>query len=146
MWVWDSEKTYSGCRILRSKRHQIPDLDPQQCMIETSKENVLNDELMGGRGRGMVGTWDSILEQNLHKNSRFLRIAFKVAKSLRPRKKFFKRINMGIRTQNFMLNLWKYIKTGKVTFNLPNFFEHFLNQPLQQIWNQHCYATHPVLN
>jgi hypothetical protein len=26
--IWDPEKTYSGCRIQRSKRHRIPDPDP----------------------------------------------------------------------------------------------------------------------
>ncbi len=40
IWVWDpgsrirdwgSRKTYSGSQIQGSKRHQIPDLDPQHC-------------------------------------------------------------------------------------------------------------------
>jgi hypothetical protein len=29
--IWDPEKTYSGSRIQGSKRHQIPDPDPQHC-------------------------------------------------------------------------------------------------------------------
>jgi len=38
IWVWDPgseirdpEKTYSGSRIQGSKRHRIPDPDPQHC-------------------------------------------------------------------------------------------------------------------
>ncbi len=31
MWVWDPGKTYSGSRIKGSKRHRIPDPDPQLC-------------------------------------------------------------------------------------------------------------------
>ncbi len=38
VWVWDPgseirdpEKTYSGSRIQGSKRHRIPDPDPQHC-------------------------------------------------------------------------------------------------------------------
>jgi hypothetical protein len=31
IWVWDPEKTYSGSRIQVSKRHLIPDPDPQHC-------------------------------------------------------------------------------------------------------------------
>jgi hypothetical protein len=37
IWVWvgirDPEKTYSGSRIQGSKRHRIPDPDPQHCYI-----------------------------------------------------------------------------------------------------------------
>jgi hypothetical protein len=29
IWIWDPEKTYSGSQIQGSKRHRIPDLDPQ---------------------------------------------------------------------------------------------------------------------
>ncbi len=29
IWIWDPEKTYSGSRIQGSKRHRIPDPDPQ---------------------------------------------------------------------------------------------------------------------
>jgi hypothetical protein len=31
IWSWDPEKTYSGSRIQGSKRHRIPDPDPQHC-------------------------------------------------------------------------------------------------------------------
>jgi hypothetical protein len=32
---WDPEKTYSGSRIQGSKRHRIPDPDPQHCSKNT---------------------------------------------------------------------------------------------------------------
>ncbi len=39
IWVWDPgseirdpEKTYSGSRIQGSKRHRIPDPEPQHCL------------------------------------------------------------------------------------------------------------------
>jgi hypothetical protein len=39
IWVWDprsgihdTEKTYSGSRIQGSKKHRIPDPDPQHCL------------------------------------------------------------------------------------------------------------------
>jgi hypothetical protein len=40
IWVWDPgseirdpEKTYSGSRIQGSKKHRIPDPDPQHCLF-----------------------------------------------------------------------------------------------------------------
>jgi hypothetical protein len=33
--ILDPEKTYSGSRIQGSKRHRIPDPDPQHCLGET---------------------------------------------------------------------------------------------------------------
>jgi hypothetical protein len=43
IWVWDPgseirdpEKTYSGSRIQSSKRHRIPDPDPQHCFLASS--------------------------------------------------------------------------------------------------------------
>jgi hypothetical protein len=43
IWVWDpgseildQEKSYSGSRIQGSKRHRIPDLDPQHCVLVLS--------------------------------------------------------------------------------------------------------------
>ncbi len=42
IWVWDPgseirdpEKTYSGSRIQGSKRHRIPDPDPQHCRLQS---------------------------------------------------------------------------------------------------------------
>ncbi len=32
--IWDPEKTYSGSRIQGSKRHRIPDPDPQHKMTD----------------------------------------------------------------------------------------------------------------
>jgi hypothetical protein len=33
--IWDLEKTYSGSRIQGSKRHRIPDPDPQHCVFRS---------------------------------------------------------------------------------------------------------------
>jgi hypothetical protein len=47
MWVWDPrsgirdpEKNHSGSRIQGSKRHWIPDPDPQHCVGGWKVENV----------------------------------------------------------------------------------------------------------
>jgi hypothetical protein len=37
--IRDPEKTYSGSQIQRSKRHQIPDPDPQHCLKEIGHLN-----------------------------------------------------------------------------------------------------------
>jgi hypothetical protein len=39
--IRDPEKTYSGSRIQGSKRHRIPDPDPQHCIKETVRKNPL---------------------------------------------------------------------------------------------------------
>jgi hypothetical protein len=36
--IRDPEKTYSGSRIQGSKRHRIPDPDPQHCLMGGSTE------------------------------------------------------------------------------------------------------------
>jgi hypothetical protein len=48
IWVWDPgseirdpEKTYSGSRIQGSKRHRIPDPDPQHCIFPWKQTLVL---------------------------------------------------------------------------------------------------------
>ncbi len=46
--IRDPEKTYSGSRIQGSKRHRIPDPDPQHCLktcIWTHKQRRLNSEV-----------------------------------------------------------------------------------------------------
>jgi hypothetical protein len=53
IWVWDPgseirdlEKTYSGSRIQGSKRHRLPDPDPQHCFLGALK--VVGNEKLGG--------------------------------------------------------------------------------------------------
>jgi hypothetical protein len=49
VWVWDPgseirdpEKTYSGSRIQGSKRHRIPDPDPQHCSGHNNQMKTTN--------------------------------------------------------------------------------------------------------
>jgi hypothetical protein len=50
IWVWDPgpEKTYSGPRIQGSKRHRIPDLDPQHWFSVMVALGVRNKHGMSG--------------------------------------------------------------------------------------------------
>jgi hypothetical protein len=38
--IRDPEKTFSGSRIRGSKRHQIPDPDPQHCFQDANKKKI----------------------------------------------------------------------------------------------------------
>jgi hypothetical protein len=52
IWVWDPgseilgirKKTYSGSRIQGSKRHRIPDPDPQHCLARSVKLSRLSSK------------------------------------------------------------------------------------------------------
>jgi hypothetical protein len=56
--IRDPEKTYSGSRIQGSKRHLIPDPDPQHCNYRKSLDNVNTSDADPDPGSGACLTLD----------------------------------------------------------------------------------------
>ena len=56
--IRDPEKTYSGSRIQGSKRHLIPDPDPQHCNYRKSLDNVNTSVADPDPGSGACLTLD----------------------------------------------------------------------------------------